>query len=188
LRSLRITSYVASPSLASAHSLGRASKKRAGNERYRWSGYLRGFPRLEYPFSSLPCSTAFVLLVVRVTGFVRLRNKGPVGLGRPDFSGLPGSRRYSLVKGEGGHVGHGASTQFLYDVLNPIQEFRAGGLTTLLTGGRKPTPVDPRERRLAELERHVAQLTARAERAEALVELQKKLAVLLGRPLESERA
>jgi len=54
--------------------------------------------------------------------------------------------------------------------------------------GRKPTPVDPRERRIAELERHLAQLTARAERAEALVELQKKLAALLGRPLESERA
>ncbi len=54
--------------------------------------------------------------------------------------------------------------------------------------GRKPTPVDPRERKIAELERHVAQVTARAERAEALVELQKKLAVLLGRPLESERA
>jgi len=54
--------------------------------------------------------------------------------------------------------------------------------------GRKPTPVDPRERKIAELERHVAQLSARAERAEALVELQKKLAVLLGRPLESERA
>ena len=32
------------------------------------------------------------------------------------------------------------------------------------------------------------ELTARAERAEALVELQKKLAALLGRPLESERS
>jgi hypothetical protein len=47
--------------------------------------------------------------------------------------------------------------------------------------------VNPRERKIAELERHVAQLTARAERAEALVEFQKKLAALLGRPLESER-
>jgi len=54
--------------------------------------------------------------------------------------------------------------------------------------GRKPTPVDPRARKIAELERHLAQVTARAERAEALVELQKKLAALLGRPLESERA
>ena len=54
--------------------------------------------------------------------------------------------------------------------------------------GRKPTPVDPRERKIAELERQLAQMTGRAERAEGLVELQKKLAALLGRPLESERA
>jgi len=54
--------------------------------------------------------------------------------------------------------------------------------------GRKPTPVDPRDRKIAELERQLAQVTGRAERAEALVELQKKLAALLGRPLESERA
>jgi transposase len=54
--------------------------------------------------------------------------------------------------------------------------------------GRKPTPMDPRDRKIAELERQLVQLTGRAERAEALVELQKKLAALLGRPLESERA
>ena len=54
--------------------------------------------------------------------------------------------------------------------------------------GRKPTPVDPRERKIAELERQLVQMTGRAERAEALVELQKKLAALLGWPLESERA
>jgi transposase len=68
---------------------------------------------------------------------------------------------------------------------------RARGELAALTPkkrGRKPAPVDPRERRIAELERHVARLTARAERAEALVELQKKLAALLGRPLESELA
>ncbi len=68
---------------------------------------------------------------------------------------------------------------------------RARGELAALTPkkrGRKPTPVDPRERKIAELERHLAQVTARAEWAEALVELQKKLAVLLGRPLESERA
>lgn len=51
--------------------------------------------------------------------------------------------------------------------------------------GRKPTPVDPRARQLAQLEREVTRLTARAERAEALVELQKKLAALFGRSLES---
>ncbi len=48
--------------------------------------------------------------------------------------------------------------------------------------GRKPRTVDPRERKIAELERQLAQMTARAERAEALVEVQKNLAALLGRP------
>src|SRR5499426_4236948 len=51
--------------------------------------------------------------------------------------------------------------------------------------GRKPTPVDPRDRKIAELERHLAQMTGRAERAEALVDAQKKLAALLGRPEEA---
>jgi len=54
--------------------------------------------------------------------------------------------------------------------------------------GRKPTPVDPRDRKIADLERQLVQMTGRAERAEALVELPKQLAALLGRPLESERA
>jgi transposase len=48
--------------------------------------------------------------------------------------------------------------------------------------GRKPTPVDPRDRKIAELERQLATMTGRAERAEALVEAQKNLAALLGRP------
>jgi hypothetical protein len=39
-----------------------------------------------------------------------------------------------------------------------------------------------------ELERETARWRKRAERAEALVEVQKKLAVLLGTPLESERS
>ncbi len=41
--------------------------------------------------------------------------------------------------------------------------------------GRKPTPVDPRDRRIAELERQLVQMSGRAERAEALVEAQKKM-------------
>jgi transposase len=48
--------------------------------------------------------------------------------------------------------------------------------------GRKPTPGDPRDRKIAELERQLAAMTGRAERAEALVEAQKNLAALLGRP------
>ena len=50
------------------------------------------------------------------------------------------------------------------------------------SGGRKPTPVDPRDRKIAELERQLAQMTDRAERAETLVDAQKQLAALLGRP------
>jgi len=48
--------------------------------------------------------------------------------------------------------------------------------------GRPPTPVDPRDRKLTELERQLAQMTGRAERAEVLVDAQKNLAALLGRP------
>ena len=48
--------------------------------------------------------------------------------------------------------------------------------------GRNPTPVDPRDRKIAVLERQLAHMTGRAERAEALVEAQKNLAALLGRP------
>ena len=44
------------------------------------------------------------------------------------------------------------------------------------------------EKRVAELERQVAKVTARAERAEALVELQKKVAALLGRPFPSDES
>lgn len=39
--------------------------------------------------------------------------------------------------------------------------------------GRRPTPVDPRERKITELERQLAAMTGRAERAEALVDAQK---------------
>lgn len=53
--------------------------------------------------------------------------------------------------------------------------------------GRKPAPADPRDREILELQRQVTKLTARAERAEALVEVQKKLAQLLGTTFESEK-
>lgn len=48
--------------------------------------------------------------------------------------------------------------------------------------GRKATPVDPRDRKITELARQLTQMTGRAERAEALVDAQKNLAALLGRP------
>jgi transposase-like protein len=46
--------------------------------------------------------------------------------------------------------------------------------------GPKPKEKNPLEKRLKQLEREIAQLTKRAERAEALVELQKKVSELLG--------
>lgn len=54
--------------------------------------------------------------------------------------------------------------------------------------GPKATPPDPRDKKLAEQEREITRLRQRAERAEALVELQKKVAALLGTPLESEKS
>jgi hypothetical protein len=46
--------------------------------------------------------------------------------------------------------------------------------------------VDPRDKRLTELERERTRWQKRAERAEALVELQKQVAALLGTPLTTE--
>lgn len=52
--------------------------------------------------------------------------------------------------------------------------------------GRKPAPVDPRDKKIRELEVQLARANRRAERAEGLVAVQKKVAELLGIPLESE--
>jgi transposase len=46
--------------------------------------------------------------------------------------------------------------------------------------GPKPKEVDLREKEIATLRREIAQLTRRAERAEAIIEVQKKLSTLLG--------
>jgi transposase len=46
--------------------------------------------------------------------------------------------------------------------------------------GPKPKPVDPRDKRIVQLERDNKKLNRRAERAEALVEVPKKLSELLG--------
>jgi transposase-like protein len=61
-----------------------------------------------------------------------------------------------------------------------------GELVNAPKRGRKPKTVDPSAKRVAELERKLAKAEARAEHAEALVELQKKVAALLGRPFPSE--
>ena len=49
--------------------------------------------------------------------------------------------------------------------------------------GPKPQPRDARDKRIVDLEREVKRLHARAERAEALVEVQKKLSEILGMDL-----
>ena len=46
--------------------------------------------------------------------------------------------------------------------------------------GRKAQAVDARDRTISELQREVTRLTARAEKAEAIVEIQKKLGQLFG--------
>lgn len=46
--------------------------------------------------------------------------------------------------------------------------------------GPKPKATDERDKRIAQMERDIAKLTRRAERAEALVEVQKKVSQLLG--------
>jgi len=69
-----------------------------------------------------------------------------------------------------------------------LAAWRAAAKAGALTGpprrrGPKPTVADPRAQRILVLERALAKATARAEHAEALVELQKKVAELLGRTL-----
>jgi len=52
--------------------------------------------------------------------------------------------------------------------------------------GRKPAAVNPLEKKVAELARALEKAEARARRAEALVEVQKKISELLGIPLPKE--
>ncbi len=54
--------------------------------------------------------------------------------------------------------------------------------------GPHATAPDPRDKRMAEMERQISRLTTRAERAEAIAEIQKKVAALLGRPFPSEES
>jgi len=69
-----------------------------------------------------------------------------------------------------------------------LSVWRAAAKRGELTGparrrGPKPTPPAPHVHRILVLERALAKATARAEHAEALVDLQKKVAELLGRTL-----
>lgn len=65
-------------------------------------------------------------------------------------------------------------------------ELAPGG--TAKKRGPQATAPDPRDKRIAELERLNEKLTNRAEQAEAIAEIQKKVAALLGRPFPSEES
>jgi transposase-like protein len=54
--------------------------------------------------------------------------------------------------------------------------------------GPKAAPPEPRDKKIVEQAREIAKWKKRAERAEALVEVQKKVAALLGTPFESEKS
>jgi transposase-like protein len=54
------------------------------------------------------------------------------------------------------------------------------------TRGPKAKPVDPRDKKLVEQAREITRLQARLDRAEGLIELQKKVAQLLGTPLAND--
>ena len=52
--------------------------------------------------------------------------------------------------------------------------------------GPRAKPVDPRDKKLVEQAREIARMQARLDRAEGLIELQKKVAQLLGTPLAND--
>lgn len=52
--------------------------------------------------------------------------------------------------------------------------------------GPKPSAPDPRDKKIVELERQVVRLRRRAETAEEIVQIQKKVASLLGHPISNE--
>ena len=52
--------------------------------------------------------------------------------------------------------------------------------------GPKAKPVDPRDKKIAELERETRRLQARLERAEGLIAVQKKVAQILGISLAND--
>jgi len=61
-------------------------------------------------------------------------------------------------------------------------------VTTAKKRGPVPRVPDPRDKRIAELERESAHWRKRAERAEALIEVPKNIAALLGTLLDTARS
>jgi transposase-like protein len=87
-------------------------------------------------------------------------------------------------KGEPGKIGELLRKEGLYSShLVTWRKARSAGELAGLTPqprGPKPKGLDPRERKIVELERENARLQARLTRAEALIDLQKKVSELLG--------
>lgn len=52
--------------------------------------------------------------------------------------------------------------------------------------GPKPKPGDPRDKKIAEQAREISRLSARLERAEGLIEVQKNVSQILGIPLPDD--
>lgn len=101
-------------------------------------------------------------------------------LRRADECTAPGALG-ALLRAEGLYSSH----------LSTWRRQRDGGELAGLTPkkrGRKRIEIDARDRKIVELQRENSKLTARAERAEVLVELQKKVAALLETPLESDKS
>jgi transposase-like protein len=63
-----------------------------------------------------------------------------------------------------------------------------GGPTALKKRGPVPRVPDPRDKQIAELDRATTFWRKRAERAEALIEVQKNIAALLGTPVNTEHS
>ena len=99
-------------------------------------------------------------------------------LRRADACKEPGALG-ALLRSEGLYSSHLASWRQLRD---------AGELAGLTPKkrGRKAVELDARDRKIIEQQRQIGRLTARAERAEALVDLQKKVASLLGTPFKDD--
>jgi transposase-like protein len=83
-----------------------------------------------------------------------------------------------------GEIGALLRREGLYSSL--LSTWRAAAASGLAPKKRGPVPTkpDPRDKRIAELERDLRRATRRAERAEGLVEVQKKVAELFGFELD----
>ena len=82
-----------------------------------------------------------------------------------------------------GEIGALLRREGLYSsLLSKWREQRAAGVLAALSPkkrGRKPRPVDPQTKRVAQLERENARLREKLEKAETIIEVQKKLSRLL---------